>query len=211
MPRSVIAICGWNPRRELLQRKKIQRKDLALLYPAGYEIQESEGVLSGEARYDETTVAVLGVVNRKPLGIQQAWAFADRIWRLKEAPPARLHVLVDCDSHSAALDDERMMLSGYVVDVALALAELSAAGTLVECIVLGTLGGGAYVALAAPVSQVSVVYGAQIQLLPGKAIASILGENVDSQHEIDDYVAAGVAERELRIGMVPAGASPGKA
>ena len=190
--------------------EKIQRKDLALLYPAGYEIQESEGVLHGEAQYEGGTVAVLGLVNRKPLGALQAWALADRIWRLKEAPPARLHVLVDCDAHSAALDDERLMLSSYIVDIALASAELSAAGTAIDCIVLGTLGGGAYVALAAAASQVSVVYGAQIQLLPGKAIASILGENVDGRHEIDDYVAACVAERELKIGMVPASATTGK-
>ncbi|MBI3715511.1 MAG: hypothetical protein HY255_05910 [Betaproteobacteria bacterium] len=190
--------------------ERIQRKDLALLYPAGYEILESEGVLHGEAQYEDAKVAVLGLVNRKPLGALQAWALADRIWQMKAAPPAHLHVLVDCDAHSATLDDERLMLSSHIVDIALALAELSAAGTVIDCIVLGTLGGGAYVALAAVASQVSVVYGAQIQLLPGKAIASILGENVDGRHEIDDYVAAGVAERELKIGMVPTSATTGK-
>jgi hypothetical protein len=40
-------------------------------------------------------------------------------------------------------------------------------------------------------------------VLPGSVIASILGENIDSRPEFDDYRNAGVADEALRIGLVP--------
>jgi hypothetical protein len=181
----------------------LRRKDLDLLYPAGYEASESDGVLQGVARDGSGSIALLGLVNRKPLGAAQAWAFADRAWRLRNAPPKRLAVLVDCDAHSAQLDDERLMLSAYVADMARALHELATAGTTVETTVLGMLGGGAYVALAAPSARLNVIYGAHIQLLPGKAIASILGDTDDRKHEMADYIASGVADQQLKIGLIP--------
>ncbi len=186
----------------------MQRKDLTLLYPGGYELQETDGVVHGEAQYNDEKIAVLGLVNRKPLGAATAWLLAERAWQMAANRPARLHVVLDCDAHSAQLDDERVMLSAYIVDIAVALGAVVAIGIPVDAIVLGTLGGGAYVATAASAQNVNIVYGANIQLLPGKAIASILGDNVDQKYAIGDYVSAGVAEKELRIGMVPSDPKP---
>jgi hypothetical protein len=59
------------------------------------------------------------------------------------------------------------------------------------------------VAFAAPAQRVALVHGAHIQVLPGSVIASILGENIDSRSEFDDYRNAGVADEALRIGLVP--------
>jgi hypothetical protein len=65
------------------------------------------------------------------------------------------------------------------------------------------LGGGIYVAIAATSVNVNLLHGAHIQLLPGRAIQSILGGGGDATpNAFDDYKKAGVAEKELRVGYL---------
>jgi hypothetical protein len=182
--------------------EKLERKDLAKLYPEGYQLAERNGVLSGEATFEGNAVAVTGLIGGRLLGASRAWAQADALWKMLATPPRTLHVLVDCDSHGTSLDDERIMLSAYLADLACALHALAQAGTHIETTVLGKLGGGVYVALCAPVAQVNMLYGTEIQLLPGRAIASILGDSASQKHEFDEYKLARVADRELKLGIV---------
>ncbi len=193
--------------------EKIERKDFAKLYPQGYEIEERGGILSGRGECAGETIAIAGFIGGKLLGAERAWLQADTLWQMVAARaddasrsaksvPARLHFLVDCDSHATTLDDERVMLSAYLADLACALHALSRAGTYVETTVLGKLGGGVYVALAAPVAQVNMIYQTEIQLLPGRAIASILGATATQQHDFNEYKSARVADQELKLGIV---------
>jgi hypothetical protein len=124
------------------------------------------------------------------------------IRKKRHAPPNVLHLLVDCESHAATLDDERVMLSAYVANLASALFALGLTGTRIETTVLGKIGGGVYVALCAPVTQVNLLYGAEIQLLPGKAIASILGNGDLQKYDFAEYAFAQVAECEINPGLV---------
>ena len=93
------------------------------------------------------------------------------------------------------------MLSAYIADLASALAALMRTGTRIETTVLGKLGGGVYVALTAPSVAVNLLYGKEIQLLPGNAIASILGDAGATKFEFAEYLKAGVAEREIKLGL----------
>jgi hypothetical protein len=144
-----------------------------------------------------------GIVGKSPLDARRAWRFSDAIWKMAGDPPARLDVLLDCASHAARLDDERIVLTEYVAGMAFALAALGARGTSIRLIVLGKAGGGVYVALAAPARHVASVYGADIQVLPGAAVAAILGESNDVAANFKDYSAAGVADEELKLGIIP--------
>ncbi|MCY7387653.1 MAG: hypothetical protein LH481_06265 [Burkholderiales bacterium] len=193
--------------------EKVERKDLVKLYPQGYQLEERNGVLVGEAQYEGRKVLLAGFIGGTALGAERAWAQADAIWKMlgtdamaagsvASAPPGALHILVDCDSHATALDDERIMLSAYLANLACALHALARAGTHIETTVLGKLGGGVYVAIAAPVAQVNMLYGTEIQLLPGRAIASILGEAAMQKHEFSEYKLARVADHELKLGIV---------
>ncbi len=182
--------------------EKIERKDLAKLYPEGYELQERGGVISGVAKHQGNQVALLGAINGKLMGAAAAWAMADAAWKHTANPLAGLHVLIDCESHATAMDDERVMLSAYLANLAAALHALGRAGTLIETTVLGKLGGGVYVALAAPSEQVNLVYGTHIQLLPGQAIASILGDSTPDKFEFADYSKSRVADQEFKLGLV---------
>ena len=188
--------------------EQIERKDLVKLYPQGYRLEEHNGVLRGEAQCDGRSVTLAGFIGGGALGAERAWAQADALWKMlpgdaaTSTPLATLHLLVDCDSHATTLDDERIMLSAYLADLACALHALARAGTHIETTVLGKLGGGVYVALASPVAQVNMLYGSEIQLLPGRAIASILGEAAMQKHEFTDYKLSRVADHELKLGVV---------
>jgi hypothetical protein len=111
-------------------------------------------------------------------------------------------VVLDCESHSASLDDERIVLSEYIVGMSRALDALARSGTVVELAILGRAGGGVYVALAAPATRVLVEYSAKVRVLPGAAVAAILGEDVGGAPPAAESVAAGVADSEIRLGLL---------
>jgi Carboxyl transferase domain/Malonate decarboxylase gamma subunit (MdcE) len=182
----------------------VRRRDLEKIYDGGYEARESDGFLLGKGTRGGMEESFAGIVGRNVLGASRAWRFADAIWKMHDAPPKHLQVLLDCPSHAARLDDERIVLTEYIVDMGFALSALARRGTQVGLMVLGKAGGGVYVALAAPAQRVTSVYGASdIQVLPGAAVAAILGQNTESTPSFQEYLAAAVADEELKLGFIP--------
>ena len=170
----------------------------------GYKAIECDGVITGEAtRERRSRSRCSGSSAPRHVGAERAWRFAQAAWRLAIEAPARLEVLLDCESHAARLEDEKVVLTEYIVDMGVALAALAARGTHVELTILDRAGGGVYVALAAPATRVAVVFGADIQVLPGAAVASILGAHRDAVGDIADYRRAGVADEEHKLGLPP--------
>ena len=183
--------------------KETRRPELDRLYTR-HQARQCDGVLAGEGERDGVHEAFVGCVDNLPVSTTRAWRFADIVWRHLDAPPARLQVYLDSAPHAARLDEERRILSEYVVDMAAALAALERRGTPVGLTVTGRAGGGVYVALAAPARHVASVHGlARIEVLPGAAVAAILGESREEAPSFTDYRAAGVAEDELKLGIVP--------
>jgi len=185
------------------QAEPLRRRELERLYAEGYEVSECEGVVTGTATRGGAKVPVLGLVGTTHVGAERAWRFAQAAWRLGIESPPRVEILLDCESHAARLEDEKAVLSEYVVDMGAALGALAARGAHVELTILDRAGGGVYVALAAPATRVAVVHGADVQVLPGAAVASILGPNRDAVGDIAEYRKAGVADEELRLGLPP--------
>lgn len=180
-----------------------RRKDLDKLFPDGYNANESPGILAGEAKRNTSTAPMLGLVGNSPLSCVRAWRFADALWELARVPKPRLELLLDCESHAPRIEDEKIVLTEFIVDLGLALGAIAARGTFIDLTILGRAGGGVYVAIAAFASRICVLYGADIQVLPGSAIVSILGENREAVGSIDEYRSAQVADEELRLGIVP--------
>lgn len=181
----------------------VRRRDLEKIYDGGCEARESDGILDGSGTRDGVRERFVGLVGKSALSAARAWRFADIVWKLLDDPPARLEVYLDCATHAARLEEEKLILTEFVVDMGVALASLGRRGTDVGLTVTGKAGGGVYVALAAPARSVTSVYGADIQVLPGSAVAAILGEARESVPAFDDYRAAGVADHEIRLGLVP--------
>lgn len=185
------------------QPEAMRRKELEKLFPEGYQALECDGVVTGEAKREGAPVPLLGLVGTTPVGAERAWRFAQAAWRLAIQSPRRLEVLLDCETHAPRLEDEKVVLTEYIVDMGVALAALAARGTHVELTILDRAGGGVYVALAAAATRVAVVFGADIQVLPGAAVASILGANREAVGDPAEYRAAGVADVELKLGLPP--------
>jgi Malonate decarboxylase gamma subunit (MdcE) len=181
----------------------VRRRDLEKIYESGYEARESDGFILGKGVRNAGEESFAGIAGRNPLGAPRAWRLADAVWKMCDQPPQRLQVLLDCASHAARLDDERIVLTEYIVDMGFALSALARRGTQVGLMVLGKAGGGVYVALAAPAQRVTSVYGADIQVLPGAAVAAILGQSTDSTPSFQEYLAAGTADEELKLGFIP--------
>ena len=175
------------------------------MFPEGYEAHESDGLVTGVGRRAGRTEALLGLMGSRPVGAERAWRFAQHAWKLVEQRAPYVHVLLDCESHAARLDDERLVLSEFIVGMSLALTALRLSGAHVEMTIIDRAGGGVYVALASPATHVGVVYGAHVQVLPGAAIAAILG---DATPEPDDAalaaeaVAKGVADAQVKLGII---------
>jgi hypothetical protein len=180
----------------------LRRRDLEKLYPHGYSLVIEGNAVRGTAQYEGEAIAVLGWVGSTPMGADGAIKLSRWALDLSAEPPRRLHVLVECDAHAASLEDERVVLSAYLAHLAVALHTLAARGVSIKTIVLSKLGGGVYVALAAPSANVTLLYEAEIQLLPGRAIASILGDSSAQKFTVKDYLDAGVAEAELKLGVL---------
>jgi acetyl-CoA carboxylase beta subunit len=181
--------------------ENVRRKDLERMYPEGYEARESGGLLEGQGRAGGSNETILGLMADIPVGAERAWRFADFVWRLEG--PARLRVLLDCASHAPRIEEERLVLSEFIVDMSAALAAAARRGVRVRLVVTGKAGGGVYVALAAPAAHVASVHGADIQVLPGAAVAAILGASRETLPSFDSYRASGVADEELKLGLVP--------
>lgn len=181
----------------------LRRRDLEKIYAEGYTALESDGFVAGKGTRNGEEEHFVGIVGKQPLGTARAWRFAEAVWKAADAPPARLEVFLDCATHAARLDDEKVVLTEYIVDMGYALAALAAKGTKIGLTVVGKAGGGVYVALAAPVFRVTSAYGADIQVLPGSAVAAILGTSTEQAPSFDEYRAAGVADEEIKLGFIP--------
>lgn len=180
----------------------VRRRDLEKIY-ASCEARESDGILDGSGRRDGRDERFVGLVGKGALSAARAWRFSELVWKMLDSPPENLEVYLDCASHAARLEEEKLVLTEFIVDAAAALACLAARGVRVGLTVVGKAGGGVYVALAAPARRVAIVYGADIQVLPGSAVAAILGETRDSTPAFEDYRDAGVADEEIKLGLVP--------
>ena len=183
--------------------ESVRRRDLEKIYAESYEARESQGFITGNGKRNGAEEAFAGIVGKSPLGAARAWRFAETVWQHAAAPPRHLEVFLDCATHAARLDDEKVVLTEFIVDMGFALAVLASKGTQVGLTVLGKAGGGVYVALSAPAQRVTSVYGADIQVLPGAAVAAILGESHEAAPAFDEYRASGVADEEIKLGFVP--------
>jgi hypothetical protein len=183
--------------------ERVQRKDLERIYDGDYEAHEGGGLLAGKGKRGGEEEAFIGLVGHKPVGAARAWRFAELAWKLSDHPPPRVEVYLDCASHAPRLEDERIVLSEFIAGMSRALAALRLRGSHVGLTILTQAGGGVYVALAAPASRVACLYDADIQVLPGAAVAAILGgENPDAVPSFQNYKEAGVAEEEIKVGLV---------
>src|SRR5205085_1980414 len=82
------------PQAKPAREEAVRRRDLEKIYADGYEAREADGIIAGTGRRDGAEESFVGIVGKSPLGAQRAWRFAEAVWKLAAAPPARLEVFL---------------------------------------------------------------------------------------------------------------------
>jgi len=182
----------------------LKRECFDRLFPGGHSLVEDCGLVTGMGVRDGVTREVIGLVGKAPLGAGRAHRFAAIVWALRERGATALEVLLECESHSSSLDDERLLLSAHLADVAVALMALREDGATIRLTVIGNTGGGVYLALAAAAHHVAVAVGASVTVLPAAALASILGTRAQEAIAVDAHQTTDVADEEIALGLLDA-------
>ncbi len=108
-----------------------------------------------------------------------------------------LTIVMDCHGHSILLQDEEVILSQYLVHLALCLRHLVRAGAPIRLRVTGTLSGGIYIGLAAAASHTELAPGATIRTLPVSSLVNIFGNEIQETADRSSYVEWGLVDTVL--------------
>lgn len=113
-----------------------------------------------------------------------------------------LTIVMDCPGHSILLQDEEVILSQYLVHLALWLRHLVHERASIRLRVTGTLSGGIYIGLAAAVSCTELAQGATIRTLPVSSLVHIFGSEIDEVTDRASYIEWGLVDSVLPSGHI---------
>jgi acetyl-CoA carboxylase beta subunit len=130
--------------------------------------------------------------NGLPVGARDIWLLADEIISAPAGQPMTL--IVDCPGQAATRHDESLVLSEYVVHLAMCLRSHCADGGEIVVHLSGESAGGIYVALAAGADRVDASPQASVRVLPAAAVNTVLRRTVPDE-TIEEALAAGVVDR----------------
>ena len=150
-------------------------------------------------------------VSTKPMPLPEAAALfhsgnavgAAELWQLSNAMLScqrgqTVELRIDCPGQAATRLDEELVLSEYVVHLALCLRESCHRGVEVVMRIDGESAGGIYVAFAAGAQRIEATPDANVRVLPEKAIKVVLGKSMPDE-TLEAGLCAGITDR-----LVPA-------
>jgi hypothetical protein len=193
------AVRVWvaNPKATRVTRETLlrERHHLSQRLPAGARDAVREG--NGPVPDGDTLRCVMD----RSFGAADALVLAE----LAEAACATaaikpLTIVMDCPGHSTLLPDEEVILSQYLVHLALWLRHLVHEGASIRLRVTGTLSGGIYIGLAAAASSTELAPGATIRTLPVSSLVNIFGNEIQEKVDSASYIEWGLVDRLLPSG-----------
>ena len=121
---------------------------LNALFPAGHDTRvEAEGILCGTAAYgDGQTAAVVGVVDKTPLGIDGAIALAGHVLDvIRQSPGRPIVILIDGMSQRMRRRDEMLGLNEYLAHLTKCFTLASQQGHRTVGVIFGRIAAGAFI------------------------------------------------------------------
>jgi hypothetical protein len=127
------------------------------------------------------------------------WRFAQALLDLaRDRPPMPFVILLDTPGQAASLDNEQLLLSEFIAQVAAVTYRLRAQGQPVELWLTGEAGGAIYVALAAAATTVTAWPGARVQTLPARVVSGVVGITREQVTPVSALLEARVIDRWTR-------------
>jgi hypothetical protein len=167
---------------------------LADMLPSGFRMQRVENVLIVQG-FGPSAPRVLVLSCPEGAGARDTLALARA---LVDAMPlcegaGRCVLLVDAESHKATPEDEQVVLSEVLANLALVIRALHRLGTRVEVIVTGRGGGGIQGALGSGATSVTMGPRSRLSVLPQSAMRA-LNKSEDAD--------AGTIATALKVGAI---------
>lgn len=174
-----------------------QTARLERVLPAGYVPTIAGSAFLAQPAERSGKAVFLGAVGA-PVSAAACWQLADWVLALADTHPGSPLVLIlDAEAHAATVEDERVLLSDYLVHFSLCVAALAKGAPRTVLWLPGAASGASYVAFAAPVDHVSALPSARIAILPPAAVRQILGDDVTTGASAQDWIETGVADALL--------------
>lgn len=157
----------------------------------------AQGAAEGPVLDGDTLRCVMG----RSFGAADAVALAEMTESACSNAAIRpLVIVMDCPGHSISLQDEEIILSQYLVHLALWLRHLVREGASIRLRITGTLSGGIYIALAAATSSTELAPDATIRTLPVSSLVNIFGSEIQEIADRASYVEWGLVDSVLPSG-----------
>ena len=148
---------------------------LPKLFPDGSDVKHGpEGTIFGTGNVGGQTVAVLGIVDQTPAGIDCAIFLGGHVLKLIEGGKKQpIVMLVDTASQKMARRDEMLGLNEYLSHLYKSLYLARKQGILTVSILYGAAAAGAFIATCLSTQILVTVEGAYPSVMDLKSIASV--------------------------------------
>ncbi len=148
---------------------------LPKLFPEGNDVERGpEGTISGTGTVGSQTVAVLGIVDQTPPGVDGAILLSGQVLRLVEGgKKLPIVMLVDTASQKMARRDEMLGLNEYLSHLYKSLYLARKEGILTVSILYGAAAAGAFIATCLSSQILVTVVGAYPSVMDLKSMASV--------------------------------------
>jgi malonate decarboxylase gamma subunit len=180
---------------------------LASLFGTAFTVDERpDGIVLGEGRLGGTTpVALIGIVNGMPLGVEGALLLAQRVLTLaRAAEPRPIVLLIDCDSQRMSRRDELLGLNECLGHLSKALLLVDRSGLPTIALLYGGGAAGALIATALAVRALVALPGAHpaVMDLPSMSRVTKLTLDTLERMSLDTPVFAPGLANLQRMGAI---------
>jgi malonate decarboxylase gamma subunit len=178
---------------------------LTSLFPAGHDVRNDRGVLSGSGTLRSGNQAlVIGVADRTGVGVDEAIRLSRYVVSSMETGSGPILVVVDSDSQRMSKRDELLGLNEFLAHLAKALIYADLHGRPTIGLLYGHAGAGAFLATALATRVLVALPGADpvVMDLPSMAKVTKLSIEVLEERASSTPVFAPGLDNLTRIGAV---------
>jgi carboxyltransferase family protein/malonate decarboxylase gamma subunit MdcE len=157
--------------------KSVDTERLSALLPKGYLASVCGHLLRAVPARGRGKALFIGALGGDPIDARDCLQLAEWLLAIPhEWPESPVVLILDARAHAATVEDERVMLSDYLVHLSTAIGLVARAGSRIVLWIPGAASGASYVAFAAGADRVSALPAARLAVLPPGAVREIIGE-----------------------------------
>lgn len=169
------------------------------LFPQGWSALYAGGVIWGDGWVEGRETLIVGFVQGRPVDALACWRFAQALLDLaRDRPPMPFVLLLDAPGQATTPDNEQILLSEFIAQIASVAHRLRAQGQPVELWLTGEAGGAIYVALAAAAMSVTAWPGVRVQTLPARVVSGVVGATRERRAPMSELLESRVIDRWTR-------------